>query len=369
MLKTYLKVGDIDSDTVVEDAYRLLGINDRSSALDPQVLRALVDSYIMDQPEKGTQFEQAYEILLSRAPMNDGFAQGDPAAESVQYAPEEWPVGLANIGNTCYLNSLLQFYFSIKPIREMILDIDKYKMEITEENLKAKRVGGRLVDKAEVTRAQEFTHELHKLFTGMVTEKGHVVRPEIKLAALTLPEVRKQDGPASPINARPPGAGLGHINGVPVAGPMLPPMIQISTVEETSLPPPAADSPASDSTLVGEFTPESETHDMEGIVHDVQAVEQTEPGDEAASGSATNPVDLTEERPASFPEPPKKPPPIPPRPPKDASDLSREIANLEFRAEQKDVTDAMDNVLDQIERSIQGNGVDKGGEQLDIIKQ
>lgn len=67
----------------------------------------------------------------------------------------DWPVGLENIGNTCYLNSLLQFYFTVKPLRDMILDIDKYQeTEVTDEVVARKRVGGRKVTKKEVERAK-----------------------------------------------------------------------------------------------------------------------------------------------------------------------------------------------------------------------
>lgn len=66
------------------------------------------------------------------------------------------PVGLDNIGNTCYLNSLLQFYFTIKPLREMVLDFDQYREEeVTDEVVERKRVGGRKVTKREIERAKK----------------------------------------------------------------------------------------------------------------------------------------------------------------------------------------------------------------------
>ena len=71
-----------------------------------------------------------------------------------EHPPGEWPVGLQNIGNTCYLNSLLQFYFTVKPLREIVLNFDRHKMAIDVENLKNKRVGSRKVSKKEVERAQ-----------------------------------------------------------------------------------------------------------------------------------------------------------------------------------------------------------------------
>ena len=38
------------------------------------------------------------------------------------------PVGLANIGNTCYLNSLLQYYFTLKTLREKVLNTSDDKI-------------------------------------------------------------------------------------------------------------------------------------------------------------------------------------------------------------------------------------------------
>lgn len=95
---------------------------------------------------------------------------------------ENWPSGLDNIGNTCYLNSLLQYYFCIKPLRDMILDFPLNARNI--EETKERKIGGRKVEPLEVHRAHQFVYHLQKLFNDMIHTKKRCVEPSKELAYL-----------------------------------------------------------------------------------------------------------------------------------------------------------------------------------------
>jgi ubiquitin carboxyl-terminal hydrolase 25 len=84
----------------------------------------------------------------------------DPNADvQVSHSAVAEPVGLDNIGNTCYLNSLLQFYYTVKPVREVVMNIENYRMDLndpqTDGDIRRKRVGGRKVARSEVIKAQK----------------------------------------------------------------------------------------------------------------------------------------------------------------------------------------------------------------------
>ena len=68
----------------------------------------------------------------------------------------ELPVGLYNIGNTCYLNSLLQYLFTVKPIRDVVLNYNDVRLDMTDENIAARLLGGNKMqmDRGEAVVAQ-----------------------------------------------------------------------------------------------------------------------------------------------------------------------------------------------------------------------
>ena len=152
-LKKWLDTGILDeSEMDVGFAYNRLGISDRT--IDDDTILAAYNYLASDTPSQIDDLKRAItaiansrESKLLQSFLNTGMI-------SSEHPLSEWPVGLENIGNTCYLNSLLQFYFTVQPLRNLVLDFDKYKMSIDAESLAGKRVGSRNVTVKEIQRAQ-----------------------------------------------------------------------------------------------------------------------------------------------------------------------------------------------------------------------
>ena len=136
----------------IGQAYNRLEISDRT--IDDDTILGVFNYQVSEAPSQTDDLRSALTaIAKSRGSrLLQNFL--DSGMVSSEYSPSEWPVGLQNIGNTCYLNSLLQFYFTVKPLRDMVLKFDQHKMEVEEENLTNKRVGSRKVSRKEVERAQ-----------------------------------------------------------------------------------------------------------------------------------------------------------------------------------------------------------------------
>jgi len=80
----------------------------------------------------------------------------DPSAEVTpeQIQSPDQPIGLNNIGNTCYLNSLLQYFYTIKPLRDVVLNLDEYRLDLNDEAINARRAGGRQNTRQEIQKGQ-----------------------------------------------------------------------------------------------------------------------------------------------------------------------------------------------------------------------
>lgn len=137
----------------IDQAYVRLDISDRT--VDDDMILAQYESLRSDSPSQSDDLKNALAAIAKAKNSSRLKAALKSDMSSSQHPISEWPVGLENIGNTCYLNSLLQFYFTIKPLRDLVLNINEFKMPTDGESLKSKRVGSRNVSKKEVDRAQQ----------------------------------------------------------------------------------------------------------------------------------------------------------------------------------------------------------------------
>jgi ubiquitin carboxyl-terminal hydrolase 25 len=120
------------------------------------------------------------------------------------------PPGLRNIGNTCYLNSLLQYFYNVNPIRDAVINYSELKMDLDEATVATRRTGGSgmPVEMEEAIVARQFTEMLQTLFLNLQTTQDTAAEPSQKLAntalssARTLLTEKSPEGPP-PLPARP----------------------------------------------------------------------------------------------------------------------------------------------------------------------
>lgn len=336
-----------------DEALRHLGIETDLKSLDPTILPVIFESARSDRP--GAQTENAIEVIEKAL----------AAPSSVSRPPELWPVGLTSHGNTCYLNSLLQYYFSIEPLRNIVLDYEKYKLDTAAHSQKIQRVGQRIITTVEIQGGQRFADDLRYLFERMIKDRQPHVKPsedlvcraflEPKDYALLTSEVRggkgEQNGKAEiDVKADSNGkagseSGNGGknemANGVPV---------------DTAM---EVDGIAKDADLAAQDTPQSDASSITLVGDDVAMKDNDSPPTPHGSPAQKPTVNGKPE--------PTEPPPLPPR--RFSTTKEQALLKAEQNArQQQDVTEVHDGAMFRLRSGMIPRGMDDRGEQQDELR-
>ncbi|KAJ5567536.1 hypothetical protein N7535_006842 [Penicillium sp. DV-2018c] len=368
-LKHFVETGEaLAGEMDIGDAYRLLQLPDRTA--DDGAIMAAYTICVDENPGDAERYNQALAIIAKELD-SPSLREMTGLSSGPDRNINDWPVGLQNIGNTCYLNSLLQFYFSIRPFREMVLDLESFYVDLDDEqSLANKQVGSRKVTRSEVERSQRFLKELRGLFRSMITSSQTSVTPGQELARLTLisPSNEAAIRRRSTITATTPNL-LGQINGAPVLGPLGPPQT-VGQAEESSsfdeadaaaMPALATNDTSSEATLVQD----DKITDMPGLF--VEDKENNPPDLDQLSDQAEAGSDVEMDNNSGNSASANLPPPVPPRnlPQLDREKQLREEVEI---GAQQDVTEVINNVLFQSQCAIKPRGIGSDGEQIDQIK-
>ncbi|KAJ5482876.1 hypothetical protein N7539_006322 [Penicillium diatomitis] len=369
LLKHFLDTGEaLAGDMDIGEAYRRLQIPDRT--VDDGAIMAAYTICVDENPGQVDTYNRALTVI-AKAMDSAVLRQMAGISNEPDRKLSDWPVGLQNIGNTCYLNSLLQFYFSVRPFRDMVLHYENHQMDVNDdEGISKKQVGSRKVAKKEVERSLKFMSELRGLFNSMITSRTSSVAPGQELARLTL----ISPGGEAAIRRRSTisrSHTLGEVDGRPVLGPLGPPQpileegsdAQITSDSITPAPTSSNVSEVgSDATLVSEPTGSADDTEMKDANVEDAVLLPAESDQKQRTGDPTDAG-------ANLAEIPARPPPVPPRPSLTSEDDRRKqlIEEVEIGAQQ-DVTEVINNVLFQSQCAIRPLRIEPDGEQGDQIK-
>ncbi|KAJ3575232.1 hypothetical protein NP233_g1222 [Leucocoprinus birnbaumii] len=361
-----------------ERAYRLLEVPEN---VDDHML---ITVYAIRAEERPTQLDSMREALTIIAELRDSerlrqyISSGQDPGDIKAEISLDFPRGLNQLGNTCYLNSLLQYFYTIRELRETVmltnkLDTPLGEDKFTDEDLQKHRVGGRLVTRREVVRSKKFLSQLADLFSNLEYCEAAAVTPTIELAKLALVTSRDEEDDelekGGTDSSNDTDATLVD-DGIPrssLTGP---------SQEVAQSPPPSPDSVlgkrARDEKKAGDMEIDSPVcespKDKEGFVfvNTSSRVSQKAPPIALPDSSSKHPDDSSDVEMRNV-TPSQKPPPLPPRrkPVSSSSDM--------MFGKQHDVSECMDNCMFQIETALlrfRGDGETEGksSEKASVVK-
>ncbi|TGZ80238.1 cysteine proteinase [Ascodesmis nigricans] len=375
----------------IGQAFATLGVEDRT--MDDDTLITVFGMRYMDMPGQVHDLRNALRAIgteRNSKQILDYLSTGETATTGP--GSSDSPVGLENIGNTCYLNSLLQFYFTIKPLREMILNLEAYEeTDVNDDVVDRKRVGGRKVSRQEIERAKKFAGHLRTLFQDLIATKMTSVAPQRDLAYLALVSSKDEEAERrkSVEASKPETIDLSNTDdAMDIDTPINGPNVADDAVSEDTLVGDSQDQPSShahnelpsynsvgsDYVMVdvdAKIPPSNDKEslmplkvpkDTEKSVGGDSLIQQTVAlSEDTVLADAPEGVPLTPP-----PDIPERPPPIPPRPQIKKRESS--AGDLMF-GRQQDVTECIGNVMFQLESAIRPTEIDSHGEQMDLIKE
>ncbi|ORZ05673.1 hypothetical protein BCR41DRAFT_374314 [Lobosporangium transversale] len=172
-------------------AYRQFEIPDDGEGIDNEVLIGLIRASLNPTTMESLRIiakarnDVAINTLLEQPDSNTiGLDQDDPTMD-LFYAQN--PVGLTNIGNTCYVNSLLQYIYTIKELRETVLNMEAYVENTDAADWQGKVIDGQRLSRQQVIEAKDTVRELKDLFSQMEWSKTRAVVPSSRLVDLLRP--------------------------------------------------------------------------------------------------------------------------------------------------------------------------------------
>ncbi|BGP21214.1 ubiquitin-specific protease ubp2 [Rhodotorula toruloides] len=380
------EVGAAKPQMDIDTAYRTLGVD---ATTDDSLICTTYDIRLIDassDAEKKKMAEALQVIGTSRkSPTLLALANGQKSdGTGWQAAPAvdvDRPVGLTNIANTCYLNSLLQYFFTVRELRETILAFDDSPTPVDGRQI---RVGGRLVTPAEVKRSKRFVKLLQNLYQQLIHAPVPAVTPETELAYLALVP-SKEEADAATTASSAPIADQGELTDEPVAmatedeG-------QVSANENSDRSPSSVlgkrkngnDSVAEDTQMHPLSPTLAATSRRTSILTisdeavDAQMVESSqqqtlaaddEDGHRIKRGKSVDRTPAGEDELVTADAPPPLPPrPALPAPPTEGKtgkekekELERQFSTYMAFGRQNDVTECMDNVMFQVEAALLAN--------------
>ncbi|KAJ2160825.1 ubiquitin-specific protease ubp2 [Coemansia sp. RSA 552] len=217
---------EADADSADSDTLREVFLARLAEATAPKARMELAEHLVVlaDAKRDTALKKYAANVLSSLQTSSEIEAGGAAGVATWKGKVDTWeqlPVGLHNIGNTCYLNSILQCLFSILPIRKAIMCYGDGKTW-NEQRTLGRQDSGQLLSQEAIATALKFVAQLKKLFEALVSQRveawaatrvrknsGHplatsttaaslAVTPDRELADMLLLRFGNVTGPTSP---------------------------------------------------------------------------------------------------------------------------------------------------------------------------